>query len=49
MILPFFITYLVRTLSWQTILDDASLVGGRPASTIGVLADDGRLLATHGR
>jgi spermidine/putrescine transport system permease protein len=44
-ILPFFITYLVRTLSWQTILeDDGWLVGF--LRTIGVLGDDGRLLAT---
>jgi spermidine/putrescine transport system permease protein len=44
-ILPFFITYLVRTLSWQTILDDDGLVVDT-LKTIGLLGDDGRLLAT---
>ncbi len=44
-ILPFFITYLVRTLSWQTILDDSGWVVTF-LKTIGVLGDDGRLLAT---
>lgn len=46
-ILPFFTTYLVRTLAWQTILDDAS-----PAvdalQFLGLVADDGRVLATTG-
>ena len=46
-ILPFFTTYLVRTLAWQTILDDAS-----PAvdtlKFLGVIGDDGRVLATAG-
>ena len=44
-ILPFFTTYLVRTLSWQTILDDEGLVVDF-LRTIGLVADDGRLLAT---
>ncbi len=46
-VLPSLTTYLVRTLAWQTILDDAS-----PAVDVlqflGVIADDGRLLATTG-
>jgi spermidine/putrescine transport system permease protein len=44
-ILPFFTTYLVRTLSWQTILDDEGWVVDF-LKTIGLVADDGRLLAT---
>jgi spermidine/putrescine transport system permease protein len=44
-ILPFFTTYLVRTLSWQTILDDGGWVVDF-LKTIGLVADDGRLLAT---
>ena len=44
-ILPFFTTYLVRTLSWQTILDDEGIVVDF-LKAIGILADDGRLLAT---
>jgi spermidine/putrescine transport system permease protein len=44
-ILPFFTTYLVRTLSWQTILADDGLVVDF-LKTIGLVADDGRLLAT---
>ena len=44
-ILPFFITYLVRTLSWQTILDDDGWIVSF-LQTIGLLGDDGRLLAT---
>ena len=44
-ILPFFITYLVRTLSWQTILDDSGWVVSF-LQTIGLVSDDGRLLAT---
>jgi spermidine/putrescine transport system permease protein len=44
-IAPFFVTYLIRTLAWQTILSDDGVV----ASTLrhlGVLGADGRLLAT---
>jgi spermidine/putrescine transport system permease protein len=44
-ILPFFITYLVRTLSWQTILDDDGVVVDL-LKTVGMVGDDGRLLAT---
>jgi spermidine/putrescine transport system permease protein len=44
-ILPFFTTYLVRTLSWQTILDDDGWVVDF-LRTIGVLESDGRILAT---
>jgi len=44
-ILPFFITYLVRTLSWQTILADDGLIVD-VLKTVGLLGDDGRLLAT---
>jgi spermidine/putrescine transport system permease protein len=44
-ILPFFTTYLVRTLSWQTILDDdGPLV--HVLRTLHILGSDGRLLAT---
>jgi spermidine/putrescine transport system permease protein len=46
-ILPFFVTYLIRTLSWQTILDD----GGWVVSTLKFLhlvSHDGRVLATTG-
>ena len=46
-IAPFLTTYLIRTLSWQTIFDDAS-----PAvdtlKFLGVIPDDGRVLATSG-
>ena len=44
-ILPFFITYLVRTLSWQTILADDGLIVD-VLKTVGLVGDDGRLLAT---
>jgi spermidine/putrescine transport system permease protein len=44
-ILPFFTTYLVRTLSWQTILDDDGMVV-RALQTVGAIPEDGRLLAT---
>jgi spermidine/putrescine transport system permease protein len=43
-ILPFFVTYLVRTL-WQTILDDDGWVVS-VLQFVGALPDDGRLLAT---
>jgi spermidine/putrescine transport system permease protein len=46
-IAPFFTTYLIRTLSWQTILDDASPTVDF-MRTIGLIADDGRLLQTSG-
>jgi spermidine/putrescine transport system permease protein len=44
-ILPFFVTYLIRTLSWQTILDDSGFVVDA-LKFVGILGDDGRLLAT---
>jgi spermidine/putrescine transport system permease protein len=44
-ILPFFTTYLVRTLSWQTILDDEGVVVDF-LKAVGIVGDDGRLLAT---
>jgi spermidine/putrescine transport system permease protein len=44
-ILPFFVTYLIRTLSWQTILDDDSFVVN-VLQFLGILGADGRLLAT---
>lgn len=44
-IAPFFVTYLIRTLAWQTILADDGFVADA-LRTIGVLGDDGRLLAT---
>lgn len=44
-IAPFFVTYLIRTLAWETILaDDGPVVGILRA--IHVLGPDGRLLAT---
>ncbi len=42
---PFFVTYLIRTLAWLNILADEGPVVGVLRS-IGVLAEDGRLLAT---
>jgi len=44
-IAPFFVTYLIRTLAWETILADQGPVVGF-LRDIGVLGDDGRLLAT---
>ena len=46
-ILPFFTTYLVRTLAWQTILDDQSVIVD-VLKALGLVADDGRVLATTG-
>jgi spermidine/putrescine transport system permease protein len=45
-ILPFFTSYLVRTVAWQTILADNGFVAER-LRDVGLLADDGRLLATE--
>ncbi len=42
---PFFVTYLIRTLAWLNILADEGPVVG-VLRDVGVLADDGRLLAT---
>ncbi len=45
-ILPFFTSYLIRTIAWQTILsDDGPVVNVLQA--IGLVSDDGRLLATR--
>lgn len=44
-IAPFFVTYLIRTIAWQTILSDSGLVLD-VLKAIGVVADDGRILAT---
>jgi spermidine/putrescine transport system permease protein len=44
-IAPFFVTYLIRTLSWETILSDSGFVVSTLKS-IGLVADDGRLLDT---
>jgi spermidine/putrescine transport system permease protein len=44
---PFFTTYLIRTIGWQTILsDDSPVVDVMKA--VALLPDDGRLLATPG-
>ena len=42
---PFFVTYLIRTLAWQTILADQGPVV-RVLRDVGILGQDGRLLAT---
>jgi spermidine/putrescine transport system permease protein len=42
---PFFVTYLIRTLAWETILSDDGFVVNT-LQTLGILAPDGRLLAT---
>jgi spermidine/putrescine transport system permease protein len=44
-IAPFFVTYLIRTLAWETILSDNGFIVNA-LQTIGVLAPNGRLLAT---
>jgi spermidine/putrescine transport system permease protein len=44
-IAPFFVTYLIRTLAWQTILADEGPVVGI-FRDVGILGDTGRLLAT---
>src|SRR5688500_16331239 len=45
-ILPFFVSYVLRTVSWQLILSDDGFVVD-PLKSIGVVTDDGRLLATR--
>jgi spermidine/putrescine transport system permease protein len=45
-VLPFFTSYLVRTIAWQTILSDDGFVVNS-LQTLGLLSDDGRLLATR--
>jgi spermidine/putrescine transport system permease protein len=42
---PFFTTYLIRTIAWETILGDSGVVVDT-MKTLGLLGDDGRLLAT---
>jgi spermidine/putrescine transport system permease protein len=44
-IVPFFVTYLIRTLSWETILSDSSLVV-ETLRTVGIVGEDGRVLDT---
>jgi spermidine/putrescine transport system permease protein len=45
-ILPFFVSYVLRTVSWQLILsDDGSVVN--VFQSLGLLGEDGRLLATR--
>jgi spermidine/putrescine transport system permease protein len=44
-IAPFFTTYLIRTIAWETILSDQSPVIG-VLQTIGLVADNGHVLAT---
>jgi spermidine/putrescine transport system permease protein len=44
-IVPFFVTYLIRTLSWETILEDDGFIVST-LKTLGILGDGGRLLDT---
>jgi len=44
-IVPFFVTYLIRTLSWETILSDSGVVVST-LQTIGLVSENGRLLDT---
>jgi spermidine/putrescine transport system permease protein len=44
-IAPFFVTYLIRTLAWETILSDDGVVTGT-LRHLGILSANGRLLAT---
>src|SRR6266540_4736486 len=44
---PFFTTYLIRTIAWETILGDHAFVVNA-LKTMGLLPDDGRVLATGG-
>jgi len=44
-IAPFFVTYLIRTLAWETILADDGIIV-RTLKGVGILGTDGRLLAT---
>jgi spermidine/putrescine transport system permease protein len=46
-IAPFFTSFLLRTISWQTILADNGLVFG-PLKDLGLLDDDFRVLSTPG-
>jgi spermidine/putrescine transport system permease protein len=44
-IVPFFVTYLIRTLSWETILSDSGIVVSTLQS-LGIVSEGGRLLDT---
>jgi spermidine/putrescine transport system permease protein len=44
-IVPFFVTYLIRTLSWETILSDSSLVV-ETLRSVGIVGEGGRVLDT---
>jgi spermidine/putrescine transport system permease protein len=44
-IVPFFVTYLIRTLSWETILSDSGVVVS-VLETVGLVSDGGRVLDT---
>ena len=44
-IAPFFVTYLIRTIAWQTILSDEGFVLD-VLSAVGIVEDGGRVLAT---
>jgi spermidine/putrescine transport system permease protein len=44
---PFFTTYLIRTIAWETILSDQSPVV-QAMQSIGLIPSDGRVLATSG-
>jgi spermidine/putrescine transport system permease protein len=44
-IVPFFVTYLIRTLSWETILEDDGFIVSALQS-VGILGPEGRLLDT---
>jgi spermidine/putrescine transport system permease protein len=44
-IVPFFVTYLIRTLSWETILSDSSIVL-EVLRTVGIVSENGRVLDT---
>ena len=44
-IVPFFVTYLIRTLSWETILSDSGFVVDT-LRTIGIVSENGRVLDT---
>src|SRR5436189_2181863 len=46
-IVPFFVTYLIRTLSWETILEDDGPVVS-VLQSLGVIGHNGRVLATTG-
>ncbi len=45
-IVPFFVTYLIRTISWETILSDSGVVVST-LQTLGILSENGRLLGHH--